>query len=100
MVANMPGAAARTCTFALNNATIGHAIALAGKGWKQALNDDAHLRNGLNVAQGNHLRSSRHNRHWHGEPILSRTRTGFVTSPFFHKREFSEKHSRDNLFLR
>ena len=48
----MPGAAARTCTFALNNATIGHAIALAGKGWKQALKDDVHLRNGLNVAQG------------------------------------------------
>ena len=51
-VANMPGAVARTSTFALNNATIGHAIALAGKGWKQALKDDVHLRNGLNVAQG------------------------------------------------
>lgn len=38
--------------FALNNATIGHAIALADKGWKQALKDDVHLRNGLNVAQG------------------------------------------------
>ena len=33
-VANMPGAVARTSTFALNNATIGHAIALAEKGWK------------------------------------------------------------------
>ena len=51
-VANMPGAVARTSTFALNNATIGHAIALAGKGWKRALADDAHLRNGLNVCQG------------------------------------------------
>ena len=51
-VANMPGAVARTSTFALNNATIGHAIALAGKGWKQALRDDAHLRMGLNVAEG------------------------------------------------
>jgi len=51
-VANMPGAVARTSTFALNNATIGHAIALAGKGWKQALADDVHLRNGLNVCMG------------------------------------------------
>ena len=51
-VANMPGAVARTSTFALNNATIGHAIALADKGWKQALKDSMHLRNGLNVALG------------------------------------------------
>jgi alanine dehydrogenase len=51
-VANMPGAVARTSTFALNNATIGHAVALAGKGWKAALRENAHLRNGLNVCQG------------------------------------------------
>jgi len=51
-VANMPGAVARTSTFALNNATIGHAVALADKGWKQALRDDPHLKNGLNVANG------------------------------------------------
>ncbi len=51
-VANMPGAVARTSTFALNNATIGHAVALADKGWQAALRDDAHLRNGLNVCQG------------------------------------------------
>ena len=51
-VANMPGAVARTSTFALNNATIGHAVALATKGWRQALSSDAHLRNGLNVCQG------------------------------------------------
>ncbi|MFN3791404.1 alanine dehydrogenase [Massilia sp.] len=51
-VANMPGAVARTSTFALNNATIGHAVALATKGWRQALLDDVHLRNGLNVCQG------------------------------------------------
>ncbi len=51
-VANMPGAVARTSTFALNNATIGHALALANKGWKQALKDDPHLKNGLNVAEG------------------------------------------------
>ena len=51
-VANMPGAVARTSTFALNHATIGHAIELADKGWKQALRDSTHLRNGLNVALG------------------------------------------------
>ena len=51
-VANMPGAVARTSTFALNNATIGHAVALASKGWQKALSDDPHLRNGLNVCKG------------------------------------------------
>lgn len=51
-VANMPGAVARTSTFALNNATIGHAIALADKGWKKALADCADLKAGLNVAGG------------------------------------------------
>jgi alanine dehydrogenase len=51
-VANMPGAVARTSTFALNNATIGHAVALANKGWRQALRDDSHLKNGLNVCEG------------------------------------------------
>ena len=51
-VANMPGAVARTSTFALNNATIGHAISLADKGWKKALKDCVHLKNGLNVAEG------------------------------------------------
>ncbi|MDR6501707.1 alanine dehydrogenase [Burkholderia ambifaria] len=51
-VANMPGAVARTSTFALNNATLGHALALADKGWKQAMADDPHLRAGLNVCDG------------------------------------------------
>lgn len=51
-VANMPGAVARTSTFALNNATIGHAVTLANLGWKQALKTNGHLRNGLNVAEG------------------------------------------------
>ena len=51
-VANMPGAVARTSTFALNNATIGHALSLADKGWRQALRDNPHLKNGLNVAGG------------------------------------------------
>jgi alanine dehydrogenase len=51
-VANMPGAVARTSTFALNNATLPFALALADKGWRQALKDDAHLRAGLNVENG------------------------------------------------
>jgi alanine dehydrogenase len=51
-VANMPGAVARTSTFALNNATIGPGLALANKGWKAAMRDDLHLRRGLNVAFG------------------------------------------------
>jgi alanine dehydrogenase len=51
-VANMPGAVARTSTFALNNATIGHALALADKGWVRAAAEDVHLRAGLNVVKG------------------------------------------------
>ena len=51
-VANMPGAVARTSTYALNNATLPHALAIADKGWKQALADDHHLAEGLNVCNG------------------------------------------------
>jgi alanine dehydrogenase len=51
-VANMPGGVPRTSTFALNNATLPFVLALAGKGWKKALADDPHLKNGLNVAFG------------------------------------------------
>lgn len=51
-VANMPGAVARTSAFALNNATLPFVLALAGKGWRQALLDDPHLRHGLNVQAG------------------------------------------------
>lgn len=51
-VANMPGAVARTSTFALNNATLPFALALADKGWRQAMKDDPHLRAGLNVNAG------------------------------------------------
>jgi len=51
-VANMPGAVARTSTFALNNATLPYVLALANKGWKKALADDAQFRTGLNVADG------------------------------------------------
>jgi alanine dehydrogenase len=51
-VANMPGAVARTSTYALNNATLPFTLALANKGWKQACTDDAHLGHGLNVQAG------------------------------------------------
>ncbi|MDJ0947161.1 MAG: alanine dehydrogenase [Kiloniellales bacterium] len=51
-VTNMPGAVARTSTFALNNATLPFALALANKGARQALHDDHHLKQGLNVALG------------------------------------------------
>jgi alanine dehydrogenase len=51
-VANMPGAVARTSTFALNSVTLPFTLALANHGWKKALAKDAHLRNGLNVSEG------------------------------------------------
>jgi alanine dehydrogenase len=51
-VTNMPGAVARTSTFALNNATLPFALALADKGWRKAVAEDQHLRNGLNVHEG------------------------------------------------
>jgi alanine dehydrogenase len=51
-VANMPGGVARTSTFALNNATLPFAIALANKGWRKACQDDPNLRNGLNISDG------------------------------------------------
>jgi len=51
-VTNMPGAVARTSTFALNNATLPFVLALADKGWRRAIVEDPHLRNGLNVHAG------------------------------------------------
>jgi alanine dehydrogenase len=51
-VANMPGAVPRTSTHALNAATLPHVLALADKGWRRALRDDIHLRDGLNVCAG------------------------------------------------
>ena len=52
-VTNMPAAVARTSTFALNNATVGYGMAIADKGWRRALVEDAGLRAGLNVCRGN-----------------------------------------------
>jgi alanine dehydrogenase len=51
-VTNMPGAVARTSTFALSNVTTSFVLALADKGWRRALSEDAHLRDGLNVHVG------------------------------------------------
>lgn len=51
-VANMPGAVPHTSTYALNNVTLPFVLALADKGYKQALSEDPHLRAGLNVCRG------------------------------------------------
>jgi alanine dehydrogenase len=51
-VTNMPGAVARTSTFALNNGTLPFVLALADEGARRALGEDTHLRNGLNVYEG------------------------------------------------
>ncbi len=51
-VANMPGAVARTSTYALNNVTLPHALRIARDGWKAALTRDPHLAEGLNVHAG------------------------------------------------
>ncbi len=51
-VSNMPGAVARTSTFALNNATLPFVLALANKGYRRALTDDKYFRDGLNVCRG------------------------------------------------
>ena len=51
-VANMPGAVARTSTYALNNVTLPHTLRIANLGWKAALRANPHLANGLNVSGG------------------------------------------------
>jgi len=51
-VTNMPGAVARTSAVALNNATLPFVLAIADRGWRRALSDDLHLRNGLNAGRG------------------------------------------------
>jgi alanine dehydrogenase len=51
-VANMPGAVARSSTIALGNATMPFMLALADKGWRAAMQEDAHLLAGLNTHAG------------------------------------------------
>jgi alanine dehydrogenase len=51
-VANMPGAVPNTSTMALTNATLRYGLAIADKGWKKAVADDASLAKGVNVVDG------------------------------------------------
>ncbi len=51
-VANMPGAVPHTSTYALTNVTLPYAVALADKGWREALRDDPSLALGLNTHAG------------------------------------------------
>lgn len=51
-VTNMPGAVARTSTYALNNVTLPHVLKIADLGWKEAMRQDGHLLDGLNVWDG------------------------------------------------
>jgi len=51
-VANMPGAVPATSTAALSNATLKYSLALANKGWEQAMAEDSGLAAGLNVHEG------------------------------------------------
>ncbi len=51
-VTNMPGAVARTSTFALNNATLPFVLSLANQGYEQALASNEHLARGLNIHKG------------------------------------------------
>jgi len=67
-VANMPGAVARTSTFALTNATYPFIETLANRGMVKALSQDHHLRNGLSVHRGK-LTS---------EPVAKAQRVDFV----------------------
>jgi len=67
-VANMPGAYARTSTFALTNATTPYLLQLAEKGWLQAARDHAGIAKGLNVIRG----------HVTNQPVASAHRLPFV----------------------
>lgn len=51
-VANMSGAVPNTSTLALGNATLGYGLAIADKGWKQAVLEDQSLAKGVNVLDG------------------------------------------------
>ncbi len=51
-VANMPGAVAKTSTFALTNATLPYALEIANKGWRRAMDENMEIRKGANVILG------------------------------------------------
>ncbi|CAN5880929.1 alanine dehydrogenase [soil metagenome] len=64
-VANMPGAVPHTSTYALTNVTLPYVLALADKGWQQAMRDDHDLASGLNTHAGeltNHPVAEAHGR--------------------------------------
>ena len=51
-VTNMPGAVPHTATYALTNATLSYALAVADRGFEDAIDADPTLRRGVNVADG------------------------------------------------
>lgn len=51
-VTNMPGAVPYTSTIGLTNVTLPYAVDIANKGWRQALDEDAELKKGLNIVHG------------------------------------------------
>ena len=51
-VANMPGAVAKTSTFALTNATLPYAVEIANKGWQTAFRENSEINRGANVVNG------------------------------------------------
>jgi alanine dehydrogenase len=51
-VANMPGAVAKTSTFALTNATLPYAVEIADKGWRRAMQENKEIRLGANIING------------------------------------------------
>jgi alanine dehydrogenase len=65
-VTNMPGAVGRTSTFALCNATLPYARAIAGKGWDRAAAEDVGLAEGMNMREGVILHEGV-KRAWEGE---------------------------------
>ncbi|MAI48516.1 MAG: alanine dehydrogenase [Hyphomicrobiaceae bacterium TMED74] len=73
-VANMPGGVPRTSARALNNATLPFVLAIADKGWRKALLDDVHLRQGLNVHAGRvtheAVAASLDHEHWHADDAI------------------------------
>ena len=51
-VANMPGAVAQTSAYALNNSTLPYVLELADRGHAAVLASNPHMRNGLNITDG------------------------------------------------
>lgn len=51
-VANMPGGVAKTAAQSLNNATLPYVMKIANNGWQQALREDTHFLQGLNICNG------------------------------------------------